>query len=165
MAGLNFPQNFRTISRIDAPWLGRLTLVAVVMVVFLSCLLISRPKSLFGLSEQSILGTKKGPGVDLKDLLNQASGDIEAQRIGEAREKLSIVLAFEPKNAYAMEMTRKIQVQLDELEAEIVNTLSILDKQPNWKEAWLKLGDLYERAGNMELASGAREKARGLKTS
>lgn len=162
---MNFPQNFRTISRKNVRWFGRLGLVAIVMVGFLLCLFIASPKGFMGLGGNKVLGTQKGPGVDIKDLLSQAAGDIETQRISAAREKLSIVLAFEPKNPYALEMTRKVQVQLDELEAEISMTLSILNKQPNWKEAWIKLADLYDKAGNVELASDAREKAKSLKTS
>ena len=65
--------------------------------------------------------------------------DISGKNFKEASRQLAIVLEFEPNNVYATEMRRKIDWQISEIENEILKTVKIVEVQPNWKEAWIKL--------------------------
>lgn len=112
-----------------------------------------------------VLGSKSRQDIDIQGLVNQTALDISNKNFREANKHLSIVLEFDPSNVYALEMNRKLDSQVREIEVEILRTLKIVELQPNWKEAWLKLADLYEKVGKSELAEEARERAKGLKTS
>lgn len=118
----------------------------------------------YELERKNVLGGKKTNGLDTKQLLKEAADDLSNGRPFDAQKKLKIVLEFKPTNSYALEMMGKVSSNSQEVEFEINRTLEILSKQPDWKEAWFRLADLYERSGQAEMAYYARQKAKVLKT-
>lgn len=117
-----------------------------------------------GLVRKNVLGEKKANGVDTRKLNKEAADDFAGGRTFEAEKKLKTVLEFKPANSYALTMMGKVNANSQEIEFEINKTLEILNKQPDWQEAWFRLADLYERSGQTEMADYAKEKAKELKT-
>lgn len=166
---MKLTHNSRNFSRKVFNEFGTLTrfiiIFGVLAIFFLSWFFES--SNIFFKQNESVSGAKsaKTQDVDIKMNLVQAAQDAASGKINEAREKLKIVLEFEPDNIYANDMNSKITREFEGVEKEISRTLQIINLQPNWKEAWVKLADLYDKAGNAKLAAEAREKARSLKTS
>ena len=150
--------NFETYTRI-------LIILGVLSIFFL--ISVYDPSNIFFGQIKSVAGARnsKDMGVNVDAILRQAAEDAALGRISEARDKLKIVLVFEPNNIYANGINSNLESKLDEINKEISETLEIVNLQPNWKEAWVKLAELYDKTGNLKLAAEAREKARGLKTS
>ena len=146
--------------------ISRLVLVLLVFAIFLFSLFFI-PADLNFIKSESVKGavSVQNGNVDVSKFLAQAAEDIALGRMNEARQKIDIVLEFDPSNIYANEMHSNLTGSHRDVEREISQTLQVIKLQPNWREAWVKLADLYERAGNPKLAAEAREKARGLKTS
>lgn len=153
----NFSKNIKDICR----WF----VVLSVLIIFSLVLLFISFGDFLKNTGHKILGDKSSQDIDIKKLVNQAALDISHKNFEEADKHLAIVLEFEPNNVYSIEMKRKLVLQIEEIEIEILKTLKIVEMQPNWREAWIKLADLYEKAGHSNLAANAREKARNLKTS
>lgn len=166
---MKLTHNFRSFPRKEFSEFGILTrfilIFSILALFFLS--LFSELSSTFFRLNKSVASAKstRAQDVDINKFLEQAAEDAASSRINEAKQKLKIVLEFDPNNIYANEMNNNLVRELDGVESEISRTLAVINLQPNWKEAWIKLADLYEKAGNSKLASEAREKARSLKTS
>lgn len=165
---MSLAHNFRNISRSfiqNFAHISRWIMVFVISFVFLIGLFYVGFGNFLKISEGQVLGDESRQDIDIERFVNQAALDISHQNLKEARRLLSIILEFEPGNVYAIEMNRKLVLQFNEVEKDILKTLKIVEVQPNWREAWIKLADLYEKTGNSKLAAEAREKARNLKTS
>lgn len=165
---MKLTHNFRRISRNlgkNFENIGRWFAVLSVLVIFSIGLLFTNFGDFLRNDANYVLGSKSRQGIDIKELVNRAALSISRQNFKEAGRELAIILEFEPNNVYAIEMNRKLESRVKEVEFEILKTLKIVEMQPNWREAWIKLAELYEKVGNSELAEDARQKARGLKTS
>lgn len=165
---MKLTHNFRRISRNKGKNfenICRWFAVLAVLIIFSIGLLFTSFGDFLRNDGNYVLGSKSKQGIDIKELVNRAALDISQENFKEASRRLAIVLEFEPSNVYAIEMNRKLVLQIKEIEKDILKTTKIVEMQPNWREAWIKLADLYEKAGNSKLATEAREKAKGLKTS
>lgn len=166
---MKLTHNIRIFSRkifSELEMLTRLILIISVLTIFLLTVFFESSRLKFD-SSKSLAAAKniRVQGVDIDDYLKSASEDVAYGRITEARQKLNIILEFEPDNKYAFQIFNNLFGESDDIEKQISRTLTIINIQPNWKDAWVRLADLYEKAGNPKLATEARERARGLKTS
>lgn len=166
---MKLTHNFRIFFRKIFSELGTITraiLIFSVLAIFLASLFYES-SDLFFAQNIHVAGVKstKAEEVDINKNLEQAAENIALGQISQAVQKLKFVLEFEPNNVYANEMNGNLVRELDNVEREITRTLEIIHLQPNWKEAWVKLADLYEKTGNFKLEAEAREKARSLRTS
>lgn len=165
---MKLAHNFRNIFRKLASNYGNVSRSIIGLIVvffFLISLFFGKIGGFLEFNNLKVLGGKFQPDLDVQKLVNEAALDISTQNFKNARGKIATVLVFDPDNVYALEMNRKLVVQISEINEEISETIRVVKMQPNWREAWLKLADLYDKAENDDLASEARKKARILKTS
>lgn len=137
----------------------------VITLTFFGSLLRTQYHPWLPVNELSVLGGKAKSEIDTGELLLSAANDVSKEKYKLAEEKLSTVLTFDPDNVYAREILSRVNSHFGEIEEQITKTLAVLKNQPDWQAAWIKLADLYEKVGEDELSTEAKEKAKRLKTS
>lgn len=137
----------------------------VITLTFFGSLLQTQYNQWLPVNESGVLGNKARRQIDAGELLISAANDVSGERFKSAEEKLTTILTFDPDNAYAREILNRVNLHFEEIEAQIAKTLVILENQPDWQAAWIKLAGLYEKVGKSKLAIEAKERAKHLKVS
>ncbi len=100
---------------------------------------------------------------DFRVRLDRADLYLSRGDVKKAEGEINSILVFWPGNVFALEKLSKIKDK-KETYLEISKVEDTIKKRPDYKAAWIKLADLYENVGRVDLAREARSRAYKLTT-